>query len=128
MSIRIPALVVGVLALVSAAVGEEQEKSETWKKAKVEAPFDIALITNPSTGYGWQIDKAASSGLDSIDIEDLGTSPQPQRNGAPLIGAPVIRTWLVTPHKAGTAQLVLGYARASEPPVKTHVFHIEISK
>jgi predicted secreted protein len=128
MSIRTVVIVAGLLALLGAAAGEEPERSETWKKANVEAPFEIALITNPSTGYGWQIDKAASSGLDSIDIEDLGTSPQPQSNGAPLIGAPVIRSWLLTPHKAGTAELVLSYARPPEPPEKTHIFHIEISK
>jgi predicted secreted protein len=128
MSIRIVAIVAGLLALAGAAASEELERSETWKKANVEAPFEIALITNPSTGYGWQIDKAASSGLDSIDIEDLGTSPQPQSNGQPLIGAPVIRSWLVTAHKPGNAQLVLSYARPPEPPEKTHVFHFEISE
>jgi len=117
-----------LLPVVTASAGEAPERSETWKKANVDAPFEIALVSNPSTGYEWQIDTTASSGLEHIDIDDLGTSPPPQRGGEPLIGAPVIHSWLVTPHKTGSVQLVLSYLRLpEEASEKTHVFHVEIS-
>jgi predicted secreted protein len=128
MRIRIFAAIAAALFPLLAAAGEAPERSETWREAQVNAPFEIALVSNPSTGYGWQIDTSASSGLERIEIDDLGTSPQPQRDGEPLIGAPVIHSWLVTPSKAGSAKLVLIYVRPSEPLEKTHVFHVEISE
>ena len=132
------AYMLGSLVFTAAVSGQEaplvplaavaQERSETHKKASVNAPFEITLTANPSTGYVWKIDEAASSGLDLLTVEDLGTSPQPSKGGKPLIGAPVIQTWLVTPRTKGTARLVLIWLRPweKEPPEKTHVFKIDI--
>lgn len=105
-----------------------QEHSETRKKVSVNTPFEIALVTNPSTGYRWTIDAAASANLNRLNIEDLGTSPPPQRGGRPLIGAPVIQTWLVTPMARGSAWLVLTYHRPGERgPEKIHAFSLDIA-
>jgi predicted secreted protein len=129
-SIRVAAVCVALLLAAAAAMA--QEKSETWKKIDLDTPFEIALVTNPSTGFGWQIDKAASTGLERLAIDDLGTSPVPQQSGRPLVGAPVIHTWLITPRRTGTARLVLiylrGFNKEREPPIKVHIFHIDIAR
>ena len=124
MFMRIVALLVLLVPLAAAA----REKVETSKKVSANAPFDITLVANPSTGYQWKIDTEASMGLERLSVEDLGTSPTPSKGGKPLIGAPVIQTWLVTPRSRGTARLVLIYLRPWEsgPPEKTHVFNLEI--
>jgi len=119
-----------VIALsLLAGSAEAQERSETQRKAEVGAPFEIALVANPSTGYQWQVQTASSSGLQLIAIDDLGTSSPPSKGGRPLIGAPVIHTWLVTPRQAGSVRLVLTYSRPWEhaPPLKTHIFLIDIA-
>lgn len=104
------------------------ERSETVKSVSAGAPFDITLPANPSTGYAWKIDEAASRGLKLLKVEDLGTTPPPSEGGRPRIGAPVLQTWLVTPRVKGTALLVFVWQRPweKEPPAKTHVFKIEI--
>jgi len=109
-----------------------QERSETRKTVSVGTPFEIALVTNPSTGFGWTIDKKASAGLDLLAIDDVGTSPGPQRRGKPLIGAPVIHTWLITPRRTGSARLVLVYRRSFDDPQKRpskiHTFDLTIGQ
>ena len=78
----------------------------------------------------WKVDTAASQGLERLKVEDLGMSPTPQRDGRPLVGAPVIRTWLVTSHARGAFRLVLIYQRPWEkgPPEKIHVFSLDVDE
>ena len=116
--------------LLIASVAAAREITETAKTVHVDVPFDIRLVTNPSTGYSWMIDTAASQGLESLKVEDLGVSPAPQRDGRALVGAPVIQTWLVTPHVRGAFRLVLIYQRPWEnrPPEKSHVFNISVAE
>ncbi len=127
---RLAAAVVLLAAVTLTVAATAQERTETRKKANLDTPFEISLVSNPSTGHEWQIDHAASAGLERVTIDDIGTSPVPQRRGKPLIGAPVIHTWLVTPQRTGVSRLVLIYLRAleREPPIKIHTFHIEISR
>ncbi len=122
---------VAVLTLLS-LVGSNalaQEQSETRQSATVGVPFEITLVANPSTGYQWRIDRSSSANLESVRIEDLGTSPPRSKDGRPLIGAPVTHNWLIAPLEAGSVRLVLTYSRAweSEPPAKTHTFVIEVA-
>ena len=126
MILRKVALALTVLLIPSGLVA--QERSETHKKAILDMPFEITLPANPSTGYQWTIDTAASSGLSLMAVADLGTSPPPSKNGKPVIGAPVTHSWLVSPQQLGTARLVLVWHRPREnkPPEKIHVFDIEI--
>jgi predicted secreted protein len=127
MAMRTATLVLSLLLIPLAAMA--QERSETHKKVSANAPFEIKLVANPSTGYQWKIDTAESAGLDLLSVNDLGTSPPPQMSGEPLVGAPVTQTWLVTPLAPGTARLVLIYLRPWERgvPSKTQVFSLEIA-
>jgi inhibitor of cysteine peptidase len=122
---RYAALALALLLPLGAAA---QERSETYKKASVGDGFEITLPANPSTGYQWSIDTAASRNLALVTVEDLGTSPQPSKDGQPLVGAPVLHSWLVEPQARGTAHLVLVWRRPweKEPPEKIHTFNIDI--
>jgi predicted secreted protein len=63
-----------------------QERAETKREANVGKAFDISLESNPSTGYRWQLQKSASSGLHRITIQDRGISAS--KDGAKRMGAP----------------------------------------
>jgi len=103
-----------------------QERAETKREANVGKAFDISLESNPSTGYRWQLQKSASSGLHRITIQDRGISAS--KDGAKRMGAPGMHAWRITPRRSGTVRLVLGYGRPWEkrPPTKTHTFLIDI--
>lgn len=111
---------------VSSRAGEV-ESTETKRDAFLNAPFEIALIANPSTGYKWRIDAMASSGLDGLAIEHAGMTPPPCRDGRPLVGARSIESWLVTPSARGMSRLVFVYSRpgSDDPPKSLHTFIIE---
>jgi len=81
MAMRTAALVLSLSLIPLAAMA--QERSETHKKVSANAPFEIKLVANPSTGYQWKIDTAESAGLDRLSVNDLGTSPPPQMSGEP---------------------------------------------
>jgi len=124
------AAAVAALALLAAPAAVGQECAETQQSARVGAPFEIALPANPSTGYGWRIDKAASAGLELVAIEDRGMgTPSEGKPGHPLVGAPASYTWLITPRGRGSVRLVIDYDRPWEtgPPTKTHTFLIDIA-
>jgi inhibitor of cysteine peptidase len=106
-----------------------QERSETRQSATIGVPFEIALPSNPSTGYQWRIDTSASSNLQNVRIDDLGTSSPPSGGRQPLIGAPVTQRWVTTPLGVGSVRLVLTYSRSWEsvPPAKTHTFLIDVT-
>ena len=82
--------------------------TETQRKADVGVPFEVALVANPSTGYGWQIDQGASLDLQNITIEDLGTGSAASKSDRPILGAPAMHTWRITPRQRGSVRLVLG--------------------
>jgi inhibitor of cysteine peptidase len=74
------------------------------------------LTENPSTGYSWRLDAAASRGLDHVSITDLGHRP-----GASMPGAPGTRRWRIRGLAPGRATMVFAYQRSWEPAsVKTH--------
>ena len=116
-------------ALLAGHAATAQEHSETQREARVGAPFEIALPANPSTGYGWRVNEASSVGLQHVAIEDRGASSPASKAERPIVGAPVLHTWLVTPRQRGSVRLVLDYGRPWEtgPPAKTHVFLIDIA-
>lgn len=98
--------------------------------ARVGAAFELALGSNPSTGYRWEIDRAASSGLDLIGIEELPAGrPAAARDAPPLAGAPSDQRWRITARARGPAKLVLVYRRVWETvaPVKRHDATIDIA-
>ncbi len=85
----------------------------------------IALTDNPSTGYRWRLDEAASTDLSLVDIADAGFEP----GGAKLVGAPGTRRFRIVARRAGTAVAVFEYGRSWERAgaIRRHVVNIEIS-
>lgn len=84
----------------------------------------IELPENPSTGYTWRIDRAASEGLDRLAITDGG-----HRRGANMPGAPGKHRWTIRASKAGRATIRFDYQRPWEPaPVETRSVAIDVSR
>jgi inhibitor of cysteine peptidase len=78
--------------------------------------LEFELVENPSTGYSWRLDTAASHGLDHVSITDLGRRP-----GANMPGAPGTRRWRIYGLAPGRATMVFAYQRPWEPAsVRTH--------
>jgi inhibitor of cysteine peptidase len=89
----------------------------------------VALQGNPSTGYSWTLNEAASEHLEIVKIEDLGySSPPPQSEGEPpVVGAPQEQRFRVTGNAAGTASLAFDYARPWEgKAVETEVVRMKV--
>lgn len=84
----------------------------------------IELTENPSTGYAWRIDRAASAGLDRVAIEDKG-----HRRGKNLPGAPGTHVWVIHALKPGQATIHFAYQRPWEPePVETREIILDVAK
>ena len=73
----------------------------------------ITLEENPSTGYRWQIDGAASENLSILRIEDQGFSPSTGGNGR-IVGAPGVHRWNVEALRVGEARVRFVYRRPWE--------------
>lgn len=85
---------------------------------------EITLTENPSTGYVWRIDDAASRGLGSVvAIEDSGYRP-----GAAMPGAPGTHRWMLRGVKPGKAVVAFVYARVWEKTVgQARQFAVEVT-
>lgn len=83
----------------------------------------IALKENPSTGYVWRIDRAASSNLDILRIADNGVS-RPQ--SGPPIGQPGVHRWTIGAISKGRARVAFVYGRPWEQgPVERESWIVE---
>ena len=69
----------------------------------------LSLPGNPSTGYAWHINDAASTGLDLVAIESRGYGPP----ASDLIGAPAPTLFAVTCIGTGEVRLVFDYVSPS---------------
>jgi len=65
----------------------------------------LSLPANPSTGYAWVLDEAASTGLDLVLVEDRGYGPP----DSTLIGAPAPAIFAVICVAPGPVRLVFDY-------------------
>ncbi len=82
----------------------------------------VALAENPSTGYSWRLDAAASKGLDRLAITDQG-----HEKGRNLPGAPGTHAWRIEALEPGKATIHFAYRRPWEPaPVETRRIRVEI--
>lgn len=82
----------------------------------------IALETNPSTGYVWQVESVDAS---MVTLSGQGVS----HPGRQMPGAPGRQTFQFTAQKPGTAILKLVYVRPwekSTPPGKTYELTVAI--
>lgn len=87
------------------------------------ATTTLRLPENPSTGYSWRLDAAASSGLDHVALVDGG-----HRRGQNMPGAPGLRLWTIRALSPGTATLRFVYQRPWEPgPVETRSVDVEVA-
>lgn len=88
--------------------------AETLRLAPGESA-PLQLVENPSTGYGWRIDREASAALDRVRITDEGRKP-----GARMPGAPGTHRWVIRGVAPGRGRIVFAYQRPWEPtPVET---------
>ncbi len=115
-----------LLALMAAspAPARAADERETIQLA-VGSSRTIALTENPSTGYGWHLNQAASSNVSLVEISDAGF----EAGGGKLVGAPGTRRFRIVARQPGTAVAVFEYARSWEhvPAVRRYVVNIDIS-
>ncbi|MBW8636114.1 protease inhibitor I42 family protein [Hoeflea sp. WL0058] len=115
----IRAAIAGLLLSVSPATAETID-------AVVGAALILRLDGTPSTGYTWSLIDDQSSGLDHLELKELGWAPVEESSAK--VGAPQVLSIEVTPLAPGDAKLVYGYLRPWEdvPPAKTQSFEITI--
>lgn len=91
------------------------------------ATTTVQLDGNPSTGYSWSYDAAASEGADLVSVEDAGSSgPALEPGQRPVLGAPKKQSFRVTGVAEGAAKLVFRYARAGGEAEKTQEIVVEV--
>ncbi len=81
----------------------------------------VTFAENPSTGYTWAIDPAASEGLDIVAVVDGG-----HHRGAPMPGAPGTRRWTLRALKPGHADIVFVYRRPWEQTLSGETRHVVV--
>jgi inhibitor of cysteine peptidase len=84
----------------------------------------VTFSENPSTGYLWAIDPAASRGLDIVAVTDHGHRP-----GGTMPGAPGERIWTVRALTPGRADIVFVCRRSWESaPAETRRVMVEVGR
>jgi inhibitor of cysteine peptidase len=87
------------------------------------ASTTLRLKENPSTGYSWRLDTAASEGLDRVTISDAG-----HKRGAGMPGAPGEHVWIIKGAAPGAATIAFAYQRPWEPaPVETRRVEVVVA-
>ncbi|ENB9666957.1 protease inhibitor I42 family protein [Pseudomonas putida] len=92
-------------------------ESECPKRLQVGQILTLTLPSNPSTGYRWRVQDAASSVLHSVGSEVYSA---PEEEG--VVGSAGVSTWRFQASNSGDAQLVLTYQQpwaADVAPVQT---------
>jgi inhibitor of cysteine peptidase len=122
------AAVIALTCLTFAWLAPAQAQTETVR-LRVGASTVVPLSENPSTGYRWRLDTAASRNLAIVTVADAGFAP-PDTGGRPLVGAPGQRRFRITARSPGTAVAAFAYARPWErgAPARRHVIAIEIAR
>jgi inhibitor of cysteine peptidase len=121
----------GVMAILGGtlmATDESKEKaifavsqgSETRISVKTSQDFCLKIESNPSTGYGWELDQP----LDETMLELVGRDVE-QPRASTMAGAPQFEIWAFRALKTGETTIFLKYVRPWEKyvaPLKTHKF------
>ncbi|WP_158008070.1 protease inhibitor I42 family protein [Methyloceanibacter superfactus] len=82
--------------------------AKTQRNLRLGNSWEFQFEGNPSTGYTWQLDAAASTGLDLIELKSLGyTDGRKKRPG--MVGAPAPFKFRITCTKPGYADLWFQY-------------------
>jgi inhibitor of cysteine peptidase len=84
-------------------------------RLRLGASRTLRLTENPSTGYSWRLDTAASKELNRVAVSDAG-----HKRAAGTPGAPGERLWIIRGVAPGAATIAFAYQRPWEPaPVET---------
>jgi inhibitor of cysteine peptidase len=84
----------------------------------------LTFAENPTTGYTWAIDPAASKGLDVVAVDDQG-----YRGGGTMPGAPGKRLWNLRALTPGHADIAFVYRRPWEPaPIETRRIAVDVAR
>ena len=85
--------------------------------------FTVELDSNPSTGYGWDLQLTA--GKASLVKQDFRSSTPP---GSMICGAGGTEIYTYKAEEMGTIELNADYKRSWEknPPAKTCQFHVNV--
>lgn len=100
------------------------DTSETIR-AKVGQEFTIALESNPTTGYSWQL----AGDLDEEIVEEIGSEYVQEPGSEEMVGAGGTEYWTFKASGAGETTISLEYVRPweeEEPPVETADFDVEV--
>jgi inhibitor of cysteine peptidase len=103
-----------LLIAAALATGGAAHAGDQSFRLAVGRQMPITLQENPSTGYRWQVDTAASHNLSILRIEDKGFSPNGGGSNRPLVGAPGIRRWSIEALRAGQARVSFVHRRPWE--------------
>jgi inhibitor of cysteine peptidase len=95
--------------LIAALAGAQPVAAETLRLA-LGKDVRFSLKENPSTGYVWRIDDAASKGMDRVTVVDGG-----YESGADMPGAPGQHYWTLRANAPGRAMIAFVRQRPWEP-------------
>lgn len=93
----------------------------------VGASFDITLKANPTTGYGWKVEKIDSSAIAQKGEGEHVTNPHP----AGMVGVGGMTTFHFEVKKSAKTVVELGYSRPWEKgvkPIQTFTVTIDAQK
>ena len=105
------------LILMTLVIGYTPFEVRAQHVLRVGESWAFELEGNPSTGYQWRVNKAASTGLGLIRLESLGYANS-RKTKPGKVGAPAPFKFRITGLKPGSTRLVFDYSRAWEqrPP------------
>lgn len=108
---------------------ESEKSAETFITVKGLGEFSIKIQSNPTTGYGWAVQKITDETLVQFKrVEDWEKQEQDGKK-QPLMGAPTYEILTFEALKPGKAEIHLKYRRPWEkdvPPIKTHKVYVTL--
>ncbi len=87
--------------------------------------FALKLVSNPTTGYGWQSGRA----LDGNVLALVTNTYIPERTDRRVAGSGGHEIWTFRAVARGEAEIVMQYVRAWEkdiPPIQTNCFRVSV--
>jgi len=103
--IRFGTAVAALCLIVTMALTPADAKSQ--RNLRLGSSWEFQVAGNPSTGYSWQLNAAASNGLDLIKLKSLGYASGKKRPG--MVGTPAPFRFRITCIKPGYADLWFQY-------------------
>lgn len=110
----------------SSGVGSVQVPSQQLN-VKVGSTQRFFLVSNRTTGFQWDINTTASTGMDHVTVAKTGYTNTEAPDA--VIGAPGRQWWVIRGNSPGKAELHLSYQRAWEvdtPPARQATVMIEV--